>query len=238
VSIATSCCRSLLLATALAAVPLHDVLALEKAAPCPWLVRPGFAQWDSFATCEIVYYNVCTGWSMGWQPCGNNRLGVNFQACQDGCRLESSAMYMWAGSPPGYGFTGTVDVFAADANACPTGPVLASTPFLPVGGWNKQVWGAVTVPSSFVIRATVGNAGYTNPALFALDLPQSGAGVCYPANRTVHSYYYGTVASPLCPGSPFYDAVGAAELAWVAGLSACPTSLESASWGRVKTLYR
>ena len=147
---------------------------------------------------------------------------------------------MWTAAPSGWGFTGTIAVTSADVNCCPTAP-LASQPFLPITGWNRYVWN-VNVGSSFVI--TIGGLGENTPMAFTSDRPAAGptgpaaCGFCYPATRVNHSYYYGTINSPLCPGMSLHDGTCAAQWLMDAQLACQPVSLEESSFGSIKGLYR
>jgi hypothetical protein len=204
--------------------------------------------WRAATTCSISYYNVCTGWVWtwsGWSP--GDRVGVVFDTCCPGGRfLQSTGLYASVGAPSGYGFTGTIAVHDADAAGCPGGALSASQPFLPAAGWNAFGWN-VTVPSRFAVVATHG-PGAQNPAAYPSDHPEAGptgpaaCGTCYPTGRAAHSFYYGTIASPLCPGVAVEDGLCAAELLADAITSCSVTSaggsLSADSWARVKSLYR
>jgi hypothetical protein len=52
-----------------------------------------------------------------------------------------------------------------------------------------------------------------------------------------HSFAYGTAASPVCPGSTFFDGVCDAQLIWRAD-TACIDAVEPSTWGQIKGLYR
>jgi hypothetical protein len=216
-------------------------LALEKTAAR--ITDDSRDGWAAGTTCSVAYYNTCTGWVWiwsGWSP--NDRVGVNFDTCGDNCTLESNWWYVWTAAPSGYGFTGTIDVFAADGSGCPSGAPLASQVFLPVSAWNLFSWGSLSVPNSFVVAGTFG-PGLANPTAFASDHPAAGptgpaaCGLCYPTTRVNHSYYYGTSGSPLCPGSALNDGICDAQLFLDAQLT-CTVAVEQESWGSVKNLYR
>jgi hypothetical protein len=209
-------------------------------------------EWRGGSTaCTVSYYNICTGWLWVWSGfVPEERIGVNFESCCSPplgeAALESTELFWATGAPAGYGFTGTIDLWAADANGCPVGPSLASQPHLPT---ELTVWATadfssapVSLPSSFVLTYTFGT-GLSNPAAIGSDHPAAGptgpaaCGTCYPNGRTNHSFDYGTPASPTCPGSVFNDGVCNAELMIEANLS-CTTSVDESSWGQIKGLYR
>jgi hypothetical protein len=202
--------------------------------------------WNAGATCTIVYYNTCTGWVFNWGGWeSDDQIGVVAETCcPGGSELLSNEIYFRDPAPSGYGFTGSVSVWAADDNDCPSGAALASVPFLPEAqGWETFNWG-LSVPSKFVVTLEFGPAA-SNPARVRTDHPSAGptgpeaCGTCYPSTRQSHSYYYGTIASPLCPGSGFDDDASNcdAELLFTFTM-ACTVPVEQQSWGKVKTLYR
>lgn len=204
--------------------------------------------WSSAATCNVIYYNFCTGWLWvwgGWSP--NDRVGVCFDSC---CPTgqQSTLNTFWEvfrpGALTGYGFTGTIDVFNADANCCPTGAPLASQPFLPlVSGWNSWLFG-VNVPAKFIVAWTNGPVP-ANPLRPATEHPAAGptgpqaCGYCYPNPHLTHAYYWGTPTSPLCPGATFNDGVCNSELYADCSLTCTIViGVEENSWGSIKNLYR
>ena len=196
-------------------------------------------------TCTVQYYNICTGWVWiwsGWSP--GDRIGTAFTDCGGDCSLDTSFMFFVSEAPAGYGFTGTAAVYASDANECPTGAPLASQALLPVSFWNLVNWGGVAVPNNFVVAYDfASDQGLPNPLAHGTDHPAVGptgpqaCGACYPTTRTNHSFYYGTAASPLCPGSILNDGVCDAQWLMDAAMS-CTVSVEDQSWGAVKNLYR
>jgi hypothetical protein len=243
----TSAPRPLVAAASAIALLASPALGLEKAARAFADDEP--PEWRAAATtCSLVYYNLCFGWVWtwsGWTP--NERYGVSFDTCcPGGTNLVQAFLYYWSPAPSGYGFTGSVDVWAADANECPTGPALHSQPHLPAQGWNSISFGpsGAAVPDGFVLTYTVGDAPWTDPHALATDFPASGAagepaacGTCYPTTRSVRSFYYGTSTSPLCPGIPFFDGTCDVEFLWDARV-ACAISVEADSWGKIKAVYR
>jgi len=218
-------------------------LALEKTAVrMDDMGRPD--DWNAgTSACTVQYYNFCTGWIWiwsGWSP--NDVLGTCFEnCCAGGGAVGTSWVYAGSGAPSGYGYTGTIGLYDADANCCP-GAALAETPFLPLSGWNGFAWG-VSVTGDFVVAAAVGPAS-GNPASFGTDHPAAGptgpqaCGACYPTTRVARSAYYGSFATPLCPGSPFNDGVCDAELLMDVDMVCEPVSVEDSSFGKVKGLYR
>jgi len=212
----------------------------------------GEPEWRGTGTITIQYFNTCTDWVWEWGLSVNDRSGVAFGPAGTGCRLSATELYFLHGASPGYGYTGLLEVYAADDNSCPTGAPLASAPFLPHGGWNTVQWGdgsGLAVPSSFVVVMTHLSAYYPCVGYsLTSDHPAPGGtsppacGTCYPAPRTVHSFAYGPASSPLCPGAPSNDWVCDVEFLWRANVG-CATSAEefpirTSSWARIKSVYR
>lgn len=228
-------------------------LALEKTVrSLPDASRPG--DWNAGATCSVVYYNICTGWGFGFSGwVAGDIVGTCFDSCCDpgeSASLASSWWFLFSGSPPGYGFTGSVDVFAGDAAHCKTGAPLASTAWLPASGWNFFSWGGLAVPSRFIICGTFTDTGLPNPAVTATDHPNPGptgpaaCGTCYSSTRVGNSYVYASAntTSPCPPNkSPLSSAAflpcDAVEFLMDAQLN-CAVSVEESSWGTIKGLYR
>lgn len=223
-------------------------IALEKTA-APWTDDEG--PWTSQSTCRVVYYNFCTGWSWVWSGWRNGSVfGLVVDSCCPGglATLETSWIYVSATFPSGWGFTGSTEVRDVDASGCLTGPVWASQIFFPVLGWNGYAWG-IPVPSRYALTVTLGaGTGYgfpqpATPIAIDTDRPAAGptgplaCGLCYPADRPTHSFRWGLLRVPRCPGLPFFDGTCNAELRWEVGLS-CAVSVERTSWGQIKSLYR
>jgi len=223
------------------------VSALEKTSA---RLTEDFDGWRSAGTstnCLVAYYNTCTDWIWiwgGWAP--GDRIGVCFDACCGtglGAAVDSSYVYWYTGAPSGYGYTGSIGVYAVDGSCCPTGPALASQPLLPLSGWNGAGFSPnVSVPGQFAVMFTFG-PGMGTPATAVTDHPNAGptgppaCGSCYLSTRTNHSFYWGDTTTPLCPGSPFFDDLCNAEFLWDASMH-CFTSVEETSWGTIKNLYR
>jgi hypothetical protein len=227
-------------------------IALEKS--LSRLVDAERDQWRSGMTsCLISYHNTCTGWIwvwQGWSP--QDRFGTQFYRAypESSATLNTTYVFFDVGSPAGYGFDGTIDVWAADPSFCPSGAPLASQPLLPLSGWNTLNFG-VPVPASFVITYTLG-PGAANPVGPATDHPAAGptgpqaCGMCYPSTRNIHSFYFGPPSGRYCPGSMLADTICNTELVWevdvlypFAAVDCNRTvAVEETSWGQIKSLYR
>ena len=100
------------------------------------------------------------------------------------------------------------------------------------------------VPNTFVVSATNGAAPFASPAEITSDFDTIGptgpdaCGTCYPTNRTPHSYDYGPNGG-FCPSPAVLTSGGAcnSEWRWEAAVK-FPISVEDASWGQIKNLYR
>jgi hypothetical protein len=203
--------------------------------------------WNAATTCSVIYYNFCAGWLWGWTGWGNGDvLGVCFDNCCPGGTLVASWHDVRTPAPGGYGFTGTIGVYNADASCCPVGAPIQAQPWLPTAsGWNGFAWSA-PVPAKFVLAVTF--PGPTNsPSTIITDRGAAGTtgpqpcGTCYPANRVVHTFYYGTAAAPYCPGTVLNDGICDIELVWdvmITGVDCGTVSVEESSWGAIKGLYR
>jgi len=248
---ATSHALAIALCPILLAAPVHS---FEKSAE-PFDDNRD-RNWQSGGITTHVYYNTCTGWTWAWdlQPGLVHRVGVVFEEpvsrAAEEMRLALSWHHFPRTLPAGYGFTGSIEVFEADSMDCPTGALLATRSFLPRKGWNELWWDMVTIPPRFALVYKTSGAfapGYGIEHV-TTDHPAAGptgptaCGDCYPASRRIHSFYYGTSAAPLCPGSTLNDGVCDAELLWEAVVEAVsPTSvdaLSALSWGGIKGLYR
>lgn len=207
--------------------------------------RSNESAWVTGGSTVLRYYNTCTGWIWAWSGFEDgDRIGVVSAAGDaDGDYLFSTALLVRTGAPSGYGFTGTISVFSVDANGCPTGAADETQPFLPATGFNVIDWANAGVPP-FVLIATIGGGTFPNPVSFSSDHPAAGPtgpqalGTCYPASRSIRSFYFGTSAESFCPGLRFDDGIGAAQLIWDSVLTDSPTPVDDASWGAIKALYR
>jgi hypothetical protein len=245
----SSSVRVLVAAALLNAVLAAPSLALEKQTRL-FTDDNRADHWRAASSCDIVYYNFCTGWVWiwsGWAP--GDRFGVALNSCcsngNNTTAVNTGFAFFYTGSPSGYGFTGTMDVFDADDNGCPTGAAIASVPLLPTAqDWNAHDFANVVVPdSSFALVVTIG-PGTSNPASIESDHPAAGptgpaaCGTCYSPSRVNHSFYWGTNAAPLCPGSTFNDGVCAGQLVMDTLVHCTVTAIEPSTWGAVKNLYR
>jgi hypothetical protein len=189
-------------------------------------------------TCSVQYYNICTGYIWVWSGWADGSIvGNGFDNCcgPEG-QLDGSFFYYRTGGVPGYGFTGSAAVYAADGSDNPVGAAIASQAILPAAGWNFSTWG-VNVPGRFLILHTVqDDLGLGTPVTIATDGAGGACGVCFPTTRTTNSYTYGTETA-MIPPSPFNDGACFVELLTAAQMT-CTVSVEDESWGSIKNLYR
>jgi hypothetical protein len=208
--------------------------------------------WSSAATCQSTYFNICTGWLWVWSGFpANERVGVTNDRCCTGDPtpvLAQTQQYQLTATPPGYGFTGTIAVHNADALRCPVGAPLASQPWISDGNdtsisiqvknWN------VVIPATFALVWTFGPAS-GNPTEIITEHPLAGptgpvaCGTCYPTSRVNHTFDWGSVSAPGCPGSTFADGSGCdAQICVFEFVDGCTIAVEPQTWGNIKNLYR
>ncbi len=225
--------------------------SLEKAAVrIDDLERP--KEWSTATTCEVAYYNFCTGWVWVWSDwVPADVVGVCYEVC---CsepwllnRVHVTSECVWTGAPPGWGYTGVIGIWSVDGNRCPVSS-LANQPFYFMEGWNVHGWDT-PVPGEFLVTVTFDPSGYS-PARLASDHPAAGptgpqaCGTCYQLHRLTRSYHFGTAGSLLCPGEKLNDGVCDVEWYWDVVIS-CESAVDAggrfgtaASWAAVKALYR
>jgi hypothetical protein len=227
-------------------LPPAPAAALEKTPlPASVLDDPTEA-WQRTNTLSVVYYNSCNGWLWTWSNFElEERAGVTFSAPPSGPLLTLTGVAVLGAHNAGYGYTGTIAVHGADANGCPLDPPLDQQPFYHTWGANFIYNGWNTSLRDENVLVITQRFDWVNDygLRFLTDRPgpgrdgRIGCGVCYPVDRTTHSFIYGTAASPLCPGEPFFDGYCNAELLAVIHMGAA-TDVEPTSWGSVKALYK
>jgi len=202
------------------------------------------ADWNTGMSVTLAYYNFCQGWIWIWGGWSAGELtGVCFENCGS-TLLQGGWLYTSTASCAGYGFTGTTYVTNAGVDCCPTGPVLADHPWLPGSGWNFFTWPNLAVgPRFIVMQQWAAPTGFTALSRIGSDHPAAGAtglaacGLCYPTTRVTHSFYYGFAGATLCPGSVMND--GTCDIEWLnEAVVSCEISVEEATWGEIKALYR
>jgi hypothetical protein len=234
--------RRVLLALSLFACALAaPVEALER--------RPGIMEgetgdeWNVGTTCTVQYFNICTGWIWCWESSNGERVGTVFEGCdatRETNHLVSTSSYFCSAIPCGRGFTGSIAVYAADANDCPSGPPISKRPFCFSGGWHTTTWN-LDVPFKFLVIHEADPLITVDAP--ATDRPTAGptgpaaCGTCFPSDRTTRSFQFGTAASPLCPGEPFDDGICSAELLIMAAFTST-VHADDSSWGKIKTLFK
>jgi hypothetical protein len=202
--------------------------------------------WNSAADVQLVYYNFCTGWAIwwgGWQE--GERAAVVFDSgCQPGetTDLIDSRVFCYRGAPSSYGFTSTVSVHDVDPDGYPVDPPIDSKSWLPAEGNNEFVWN-VPVGDRFAIVATFA-AGVIpqvdNPTHLVTECPDFGSGwipdacgVCYPASRPNHTFFWYNDQWHTLRISTDCDA----QLLFDAGVNYA-VGVSERTWGRIKALYR
>jgi hypothetical protein len=229
--------------------------------PCRLSTWPGFSReipvplddWNPGTDCTLSYYNQCVGWATAFlwraqQPAYGymeHPLGVAFESCAPGSAstlLETSEILVDRGAAPGYGYTGSMSVFEADPEGCPTGTPLASQSWLPITGWNTHEWGSLLVPDRFAVVATPGVMDPGNRTYLVVEHPSMGptgptaCGTCIPTARVTHSFCQ---VEDACVSIDDLQSACDLELFLRVALNfGPPISIESSSWGRIKGMYR
>jgi hypothetical protein len=209
---------------------------------------PDIADFRAGSTIEVSYFNLCTGWVWNWiGPPPLASYGVFYRdLTSETERLLRTHIYYAQGAPAGYGYTSTARVLRPFTPRCPEIQPLAFDFFLPRTGWNTIEWNGaegVAVESFFILVTHSDVPG--NPTVIVTEKGEpgenpGGCGVCYPPSRPPFSFQFGQEATIICPGLPWSDeAACSLELLWRTEIRlGLPTSVESASWGKVKSLYR
>ncbi|MCA9751855.1 MAG: hypothetical protein KC591_06665 [Gemmatimonadetes bacterium] len=227
------------LAISVSASPLFALerareLALDLSAESPWV---------GSETCVVQYYNLCTGWFWFWESQDGYRSGTVFEACHPGCEVVSATAYFIDHGQSGRGYTALIGLYAVDENDCPQEPPLASMAYIQQQGWNTFQFAGVPTPTRFALMATHANSVYGHEIGFISDHPAAGptgppaCGTCFPADRVTHSYDWGSVNSPACPGERIADAMCPAEFVLNVQLS-CASTVSESSWSRIRSMFR
>lgn len=242
-----------------------NAVALERVAAQKELVRDEIGNPGGWAagtsTCTLLYSNFCTGYIYRWTFSVSNALFGQVATVADCCGPNATGVLDYTVHrardcvPSGYGFTGSLAIHNVDGQDCPTGPAIASQPWLPCPtpvNFQTIAWGGVPLPSKFVYLVNWGGLNNSGYGGFDSDLGGDAAGVqppscplCYPCGRTPNrSYVYGTTTSQYCPGTPVEPETtdtNNTTVEWrVYYLMTCHSviSVEQDSWGSVKNLYR
>lgn len=209
--------------------------------------------WSANVTCSILYANYCNGYVYAFDESGfrfnDANWGQHYQktdCCGPGesSVITSTTTYTWTGAPFGYGFTGTVSIYAATAGTkCPTGSPLASQPWANASGQATWLWG-IDCTKSFVQLVNTGPNGAFYS--FASDAPSVGQGPgnmdpCQSPTPT-NSFFYG-VGGINCPGSELTASIvpnstTVSLFFWSAQKVCKPVSVQESTFGQIKGLYR
>jgi hypothetical protein len=202
-------------------------------------------------TISISYYNICLGWVWVWSGFADSEMfGTVFN--HGAGVLTGSYQYFPTGAPPGYGFTGWAVVNNVKGEKPHleglVWPAKAQIPFLPAGaGWEYIAWGVLIGEwkDSFAVSYCLqDDFGYGTPVNVYSDGPFA-CGVCFPTDRTTKSYLWGIAqkdvdGKPIYtenPGTPLFD--GQCYVEWLAAVTLKKViSVDSESWGGIKSLYR
>ncbi len=190
------------------------------------------------------WYNVCSGYIWIYPLEHGEGVGVQFGGPQQPCVAPGNkvkrAITYWRNVIPNY--YATVNIYLdrdANGDGCPDG-VIASNLYMDPGlRWNCSNFN-VTIPAgvSYVIVRQVESTG---------DEPPSGRR----ENSAATDGPFTSICDPVAVGRSFYYGInGSACIPWVGPtgrsdnflthliVDSGPTSVEGASWGQVKSLYR
>ncbi len=234
----------LVLAAPVAALALERAPGVAATDPEPWPASAGCGQ-------RMSYFNLCAGTYLHWPdlPEGT-RFGFRHRVnpfCPNPI-IEGTYITTLAAVPTGYGLTGLIEIVGLDNQGYPTGPPLATQPFIaddPAGVWVHHTWPGVLVPHHFAVIYTVGPT--PNPLAPLTDKPTDLV-PCLGERVTGHSYFFGTAESPEWPGTLITEGGYPAEL-WgsVDGWHLTPAEpvwhtsageTETSTWGRIKAMHR
>jgi hypothetical protein len=191
-----------------------------------------------------VYYNICSAWIWvwGWGALGDE-AGVVFDlptACEkipgELC-ANLEFWWYWRYTYPGYGYTVTYYLYPADSSLCKAGPRIG---FLegqdPVERWNHYDGLGATRNDMVALTASLDRGG--GPYLATDNNVRNQQAGCAPVPTEVHSVYYGDYVTQYCPPQVWEDRLGPVNILMDATFSCGETSIEQASWGAIKKLFR
>lgn len=152
----------------LAVLPLsHPTAGLQKTlARMPEKDRTD--QCNAATTCTLACYNTCTGWIWLWRFFECDVLGFCYTSpCESATGLLTTSVLTCSWVPPGWAYTGTIDVWETDLVCC-TKSYLSGQPFDFSGGWSRNEWNDLLVPNRSLITVAIG-PNSAHPLNFASD---------------------------------------------------------------------
>jgi len=221
-----------------------DWMDFEGSVPSPVLLSETIVghEWPptSTSTCSIVYWNTCSGWIWAWAS-ALVVWGVVFDLPADcgalpGVVCENTGFWWyWLDAMPGYGYTVDYRLYNADESLCLVGPPLNTLPGIePLPRWNSYP-GLGPVDSGFAAITVKYNCS-SIPKIVTDNAHRNSMSGCAPVPEEVHSVMY-DLGIP-CPAFPVQDRVGPCNILMDATFSCEETSIEPASWGAIKALFR
>ncbi|MBM3321636.1 MAG: hypothetical protein FJY73_13320 [Candidatus Eisenbacteria bacterium] len=194
--------------------------------------------------CPIVYYNICSGyhWAWGWGA-PTEEAGVVFDLpakCDKVPGTECTNLgfwWYWIQTQPGYNYTVTYRLFRTDSQFCKAGSAIGTLARQdPVERWNYYPGLGSTEDDVVVLTASLDWGG--RPYLVTDNNQKNQEKGCAPATTVARSMYYGVAWNPYCPPQTFADQLGPVNLLMDPTFSCEETSIEPASWGAIKALFR
>jgi len=238
---------ALLVSTATADIPFQRQAVQEA------IVPPGRVEGGT-GTCSVVYYNICSGWFWLWSPFTDrdgrwmDQIGVVFDLPEDCGKAPGSECthlgfwWYWRYTRPGYGYTLSYHLWNADDGNCKVGPAIGALYRQdPVERWNYYPGLGSTTSDYVTITATMDKGALpywvtdNNHKNAAAPIRCAG----WPGPIEKHSFIFGEgYQGTICPTYYVGDQLGPVQFLMRASFSCPETSIEPASWGTIKSLFR
>ncbi|MBM3321572.1 MAG: hypothetical protein FJY73_12985 [Candidatus Eisenbacteria bacterium] len=193
--------------------------------------------------CSVAYYNTCSGWVWVWSWGYAEEAGVVFDLPSECGKTPGTPCtnagfwWYWRYTLPGYNYTVTYRMYAVNSLFYKIGDPLGSLSHQdPVERWNYYPGLGATESDLVALTAMPDWGGY--PFLITDNNAKNQQVGCAPVPSEQHTVYYGNWYDPYDPPEPLLDGLGFVNILMDATFSCEETSIEPASWGAIKTLFR